>query len=341
MEPKSRKKVTKKSGKKPIFELPPTSDVVFQYLFSSQGAEEGLIGFINAVNQSAGRPLIKEAKIKNPFNLADFYGDKKTVVDVKVTDENGSFYDIEMQLVPGKSFTNRVLYYWSQIYSTQINEGEHYIKLRPVVSIVLTRFALFPQLPQVHNVFTLRTGADPSVQFTDHALIHTLELTDEKLEPVFSGLKEISGVDEPLRNWIDYLLNANQKTEAEMDRLLTRTPGLKQTHRIYSRFTRDERRRECALAREKAIRDEADHLEFALEKGEQIGLEKGEQIGLEKGRVEGRIEAVSMLLKSKFPAEFTDAECKKIQKITDLKLLDELMRSSISATSYSELASFF
>ena len=126
-----------------------------------------------------------------------------------------------------------------------------------------------------------------------------------------------------------------------MDRLLTRTPGLKQTHRIYSRFTRDERRRECALAREKAIRDEADHLEFALEKGEQIGLEKGEQIGLEKGRVEGRIEAVSMLLKSKFPAEFTDAECKKIQKITDLQLLDELMRSSISATSYSELASFF
>ena len=355
MDSKPRKKVSKKMAKKtkkPIFELPPTSDVVFQYLFSSQGAEEGLIGFINAVNLSAGRPLITEAVIKNPFNLADFYGDKKTVVDVKVCDENGSFYDIEMQLVPGKSFENRVLYYWSQIYSSQICEGELYLELRPVVSIILTRFALFPQLPQMHNVFTLRAESDPSVQFTNHAVIHTLELEDSKLESVFSGMKDVSDKEEPLRNWIDYLLNANQKTEAEMDKLLTRTPGLKRTHQIYSRFTRDERRRELAIAREKAIRDEAAHIEYALDQGRAEGhaeglaegiaegLAKGRAEGIAEGRAEGIADAISVILKSRFPSEFTESERARLQRITDIERLDELMRLALSAAAYSEIASF-
>ena len=250
-------------AKSPVICAQSYSDVVFLYLFSSQGAEEGLVGFINAVNLSAGRPLIVKAEIKSPFHLADFYEDKMTVVDVKVTDEKGSFYDIEMQLMPGQGFTNCVLYYWSQICSTQICESEHYTELRPVVSIVLTHFKLFPQLSRMHNVFTLRSETEPYLLFTEHAEIHTLELTGRKLEPVFSGMTEVSEKDEPLRNWIDYLLNANQKTEAEMDKLLTHTPGLERTHRLYSRFTRDELFRERALAREQAIRD----IEFSIHQG--------------------------------------------------------------------------
>ena len=130
-----------------------------------------------------------------------------------------------------------------------------------------------------------------------------------------------------------------------MDRLLTRTPGLERTHRIYSRFTRDERLRERALAREKAIRDEADHLEFAIQKGraegELIGLEKGELIGLEKGELKAKTDAVSMILESKFPVEFTVSEREKVRRITSRERLDELMRSTISAASYSEVASLF
>ena len=66
---KTAKKTAKTTVKKPIFDLPPMSDVVFLYLFSSQGAEEGLVGFINAVNLSAGRPLIVKAEIKSPLYI--------------------------------------------------------------------------------------------------------------------------------------------------------------------------------------------------------------------------------------------------------------------------------
>ncbi|MBE6426943.1 MAG: transposase, partial [Planctomycetaceae bacterium] len=85
------------AGKVP-FELPPTADVVFQYLFSSPGAENGLKCFINAINLSAGRRLIESVEIENPFNAANFAGQKTSIVDVKAKDEEGKKYDIEMQL---------------------------------------------------------------------------------------------------------------------------------------------------------------------------------------------------------------------------------------------------
>ncbi|MBQ4142738.1 MAG: hypothetical protein IJD43_04600 [Thermoguttaceae bacterium] len=134
-----------------------------------------------------------------------------------------------------------------------------------------------------------------------------------------------------------------------MDKLLTRTPGLKQTHQIYSRFTRDERRRELAIAREKAIRDEAAHLEYALDQGFQQGhaeglaegLEEGREEGLAKGLAEGRFKTISMLLESKFPEEFTESERERLQKVTDLERLDDVIRSILFAASYSEIASIF
>jgi len=48
-----------------------------------------------------------------------------------------------------------------------------------------------------------------------------------------------------------------------------------------------------------------------------------------------------MLLESKFPTEFTESERERLQKVTDLKRLDELMRSAISAAAYSECGQYF
>jgi len=127
------------AGKIP-FELPPTADVVFQYLFSSPGADNGLKCFINAINQSAGRRRIENVSIENPFNAANFAGQKTSIVDINAHDNEGKKYDIEMQLIDAVGFTDRVLYYWSKMYSNLLNRGEDYECLCPVISIVVTRF---------------------------------------------------------------------------------------------------------------------------------------------------------------------------------------------------------
>lgn len=41
------------------------------------------------------------------------------------------------------------------MYSIMLDRGHDYGHLRPVISIVVTRFELFPLLTDLHNVFTL------------------------------------------------------------------------------------------------------------------------------------------------------------------------------------------
>jgi len=329
------------------FDLPPTADVVFQFLFSSPGSEEALKGFINAVNLSSGRPLIESVRIENPFSLANFKG-KKTVVDVKATDSDGNIYDVEMQLLNGASFRHRVLYYWSQLYSGQLHESEKYGLLRPVISIVVARFEMFPNLPDLHNVFTLTAEADSSVKFTSHQEIHTLELTDAKLQRLKEQTKITSENQLQLNHWMDFLLNGNHKTEDEMEEILFQTPGLKKARGLYKQFTASERRRELAIAREKAVRDEADHLEYAINKGLQMGLEQGLELGreqgreqgLEQGRAEGELKAqknaLIIFLSAMFVGQFTEEDQNRILQINDSERLTELMTAIASVKSYED-----
>ncbi|MBO5438360.1 MAG: Rpn family recombination-promoting nuclease/putative transposase [Thermoguttaceae bacterium] len=337
-------KAAKMAGKIP-FELPPTADVVFQYLFSSPGAENGLKCFLNAINQSAGRRLVESVKIENPFNIANFANQKTSIVDVKARDEEGKKYDIEMQLIDAVGFTDRVLYYWSKMYSSMLNRGHDYEHLRPVISIVVTRFELFPQLTDLHNVFTLSAEKDPSVLFSDQIEIHSLELIDEKLARLGRLAKEEDENQLQLQNWMDYLLNGNRKTEAEMDTLICGTPGLGETHERYTQFTENDELRELAFAREKYERDHRAQLSYAERHGHALGLARGlvqgEAIGLQKGRAEGeRLAAARMLvsiLQMRFSESFTQEDQHRIMTISDAEILNALVLRAAAAEDYAEI----
>ena len=107
----------------PSFEISATTDIVFQYLFSSAGSEKGLLGFLNAIQMSVHHPVASEVTIKNPFNLQAFLADKQSIVDLKATDSEGRTYDVEMQTIDKKAFEKRILYYWSRLYSEQLFAG--------------------------------------------------------------------------------------------------------------------------------------------------------------------------------------------------------------------------
>ncbi|MBF0204997.1 MAG: PD-(D/E)XK nuclease family transposase [Desulfamplus sp.] len=58
------------------------------------------------------------------------------------------------------SFINAVLarslYYWAKLYSSQLNEGNKYITLFPVVCINILEFEMFRQFEKYHSTFVLR-----------------------------------------------------------------------------------------------------------------------------------------------------------------------------------------
>jgi len=218
--------------------------------------------------------LAKKVEIRNPFNLKDYESDKKTILDIKAADESGRTYDVEIQTANELAFPERMLYYWAQLYAGRLSSGEGYEQLWPVVSIVLTRFPLFSQLTDLHNVFNIAAEKDPKVLLTRHFEMHTLELTKPKWDRFMEQIAAAQEGQKNLRNWIDFLLHSNQKTEAEMETLTCGTPGLDLAYQKFVEVNSDERMRELAWAREKAARDEHGRLLFAKEEGRAEGREE-------------------------------------------------------------------
>ncbi len=131
----------------------PTSDLFTAVLWSAPKNEPILRSFINAVLTDAGMPPIVHAEVLNPYNIKDFVVTKSIILDVRVKDEQNRLYDIEVQTSGHTAFPERILHYWADAYTSQMKVGLNYTQLRPVISIVLTEFPIFPQLQNLHNVF--------------------------------------------------------------------------------------------------------------------------------------------------------------------------------------------
>lgn len=317
--------------------LPAASDIVFQYIFSSARSEECLLHFINAVRMSAGRPLAKKVEIRNPFNLKDYESDKKTILDIKATDEMDRTYDVEIQTANEQAFPERMLYYWAQLFADRLSSGDGYEQLRPVVSIVLTRFPLFRELEDLHNVFNIAAEKDPKVLLTRHFEMHTLELTKPKWDRFMEQIAAAQEGQKNLRNWIDFLLHSNQKTEAEMETLTCNTPGLDLAYQKLVEVNSDERMRELAWAREKAARDEHGRLLFAREEGRAEGRAEGLTQGLAQGRA-FLSQSLQRMLPLFYP-EFTTQEIlERIRNIEETERLQEIMNAMIEQKPFEEIA---
>jgi predicted transposase/invertase (TIGR01784 family) len=211
-------------------------------------------------------PLIKKVELKNPFNIKNLVFDKESILDVKAVSETNEIYNIEVQTSGNKIFKNRSLYYWSKLYSSQLEEGDLYKKLYPVICINILDFSLFKENGRYHLCFMLREHNTPNLYLTDHLVIHFLELP------------EIDTYDKAkqLDKWLYYLKNEG-KTEGDeaMKILLKENPQISQAHEKYEAFTRDEELLEAYNAHIKWKRDYYSGIDSAREEGIEEGLEKG------------------------------------------------------------------
>ncbi|MDR0521413.1 MAG: Rpn family recombination-promoting nuclease/putative transposase, partial [Planctomycetaceae bacterium] len=67
--------------------IKPTEDVFIASLLSAPKNVHLLTALINAVIVDSGCPPVVEATVLNPFSIAEYSGDKRIVLDVRVRDE--------------------------------------------------------------------------------------------------------------------------------------------------------------------------------------------------------------------------------------------------------------
>ncbi|MDR1923642.1 MAG: Rpn family recombination-promoting nuclease/putative transposase [Planctomycetaceae bacterium] len=260
-----------------------TADTFTHYLYATPGHEPILMAFVNALLDYAGEPLVKEIQVKNPFNPKTFPTDKQSIIDIKALTTNDRQFVIEFQTSPYDSFIKRLEFNWAKTFSIQLNEGEHYRLLLPVMVIAVLNYLLFDRLSDLCNMFHITAKNDPSFVLSKDFLLFTLELVEKKID-------RIRLLPRPLRDWAEFFWYADKKTEDEMNILLADCdPIIKLAYGKYTFFMQSEELRLVEESRQQYLHDRATEMEYATRTGIEKGMKKGMKKGIKKGMEKGMI----------------------------------------------------
>ena len=126
-------------GKKENKILSPKLDVVFQALFGEVGSEGITKKFIESIMDYKIATITLD---KNPILRRDFKDEKLGVLDIIAELNEKESCNIELQVVEKDNIIERILYYWSRLYSKGIKAGEDYKILKKTIVILITDFEI-------------------------------------------------------------------------------------------------------------------------------------------------------------------------------------------------------
>lgn len=239
--------------------LNPQIDFVFKKIFGTEKNKPILINFLNAVIKPT--TPIKDVEIKNNDIDKDFLEDKFSRLDVKATTNNKEHINIEIQVKNEYNMIQRTLYYWSKMYSEQIQNRDNYSKLERTVCINILNFKYLKN-DKYHNAYRLKEITS-NEELTDLQEIHFIEL------PKFNeiGNKEyVENVEkmDALEKWLEFLVEPESNTVRELEKSSEEIRLAKDE--LYKLSMNSEEREKYNM-REKAIYDRISALEGAREEG--------------------------------------------------------------------------
>jgi len=255
---------------KNIKTLSPKLDVVFQALFGEVGNESITKGFLETILE---RKIDSIDLSRNPILRREFKEEKLGVLDIIAKLDKDEICNIELQIVDKKNIIERILYYWSRLYSRQIKSGEDYKILQKAIVILITDF-------KIENLEELDYHSRWKIMEDKQG--KKIILT-QKLEIDIIELPKIIGKEKEQDNLLDWLYFLENPKSERVTEKMKENENLKEAVKKLDNLSEDEKMQRIADLRQKAIMDE----KAIYEKGLEIGIEKGIQRGMEKGMEEG------------------------------------------------------
>jgi predicted transposase/invertase (TIGR01784 family) len=134
--------------------IDPKTDFAFKKIFGSEQNKDILISFLNAILYDE-QDAIQDLIILDPYQAPRIKGIKDSYLDVKVTLSDGQTVIIEMQVLNILGFEKRVLYNTAKAFSIQLDVGEDYTLLNPVIALTITDFEMFSETQRLISRFRL------------------------------------------------------------------------------------------------------------------------------------------------------------------------------------------
>lgn len=250
---------------KNIKTLSPKLDVVFQALFGEVGNESITKGFLETILE---RRIESIDLSRNPILRREFKDEKLGVLDIIAKLDKNEICNIELQIVDKKNIIERILYYWSRLYSRQIKSGEDYKILQKAIVILITDFKI-ESLEELDYHSRWKIMEDK--QGKKIILTQKLEIDIIELPKIIGKEKE----QDNLLDWLYFLENPKSERVTEK---MKENDNLKEAVEKLDNLSEDEKMQRIADLRQKAIMDEKAVYEKGLEVGIEKGIEKGKAI---------------------------------------------------------------
>ena len=252
--------------------IKPTNDLLFKKMMTTIGKEYILEDFIEAVT---GMKLTN-IRPTNPYQIETYQKTIEnlnpvmysTIVDVAATTEDGMEIMIEMQLYQHKDFFERIFNYMATTY-TQNYKAE---TAKPIISIVVTNFTVFPEFQEARvEIGLTNLACHKEIRNKKHQpywRIYLVNLTDKAI---------LKGENTDLLKWRDFLKNGTIRPESSR--------GLKEAQKIvnFSNLSGEERRLAELMEKYEDVYYQV--MKNQLEEGIEIGRQQGVALGERKGQV--------------------------------------------------------
>ena len=283
---------------KNIKTLSPKLDVVFQALFGEVGNESITKGFLETILE---RKIDSIDLSRNPILRREFKDEKLGILDIIAKLDENEICNIELQIVDKKNIIERILYYWSRLYSRQIKSGEDYKILQKAIVILITDF-------KIENLEELDYHSRWKIMEDKQG--KKIILT-QKLEIDLIELPKIIGKEKEQDNLLDWLYFLENPKSERVTEKMKENENLKEAVKKLDNLSEDERMQRIADLRQKAIMDE----KAIYEKGLEVGIEKGIMEGSQKEKIEIAKKMLELKIDKETIAEATGLTEQEIEKI--------------------------
>lgn len=281
--------------------LKPKNDVVFQSIFNQNNAK---------ITKAFVEALLDEKITKMTINndqilVRDNPEDKLGILDLELDINNNEKVDVEIQLIERTNFAERLLFYFSRLYASEIKRGDDYTEAKKVILIAIIDYPLelTQTISEMETVWKLCEKNHPDLVLTDSIEICILELDTVKNTYYKNKLDKKA-------QWMLFLDDPNSR---EVKEIMEKNNDIKDAVIEVHERSKDEQLRRLAELKEKAIMDEK-----AIYKA---GKLRGEKEGISQGELKKSIEIIKNLYSMNLPisqiAQAVDMSETEVKKIID------------------------
>lgn len=244
----------------------PKTDYAFKKIFGSSESKEILISFLNALIYE-GNPTIQDLEIINQNLPRQLESLKDTYLDVTAKLDDGTLVIIEILVLNVQYSGNRVLYNAATTYAFQLQRGEGYRMLKPLIALTITDFEMFRNSPNLISRFVYKEVKS------------NLNYPEDAMNLVFIELpkfhKEASQLETLTDKWIYFMKYA--RILSEVPETIDSVPEIHKAFDLANQARLSREEVEVLERREQFIHDQQGAIIKAFEEARQAGIQEARE----------------------------------------------------------------